>query len=706
MKPKFSKRILFIAREFTLGGAAYLALRHMQRLILYYEIDLLITGEFDDVMLRQLPDQVNVIKLEDEETIYSQNYAKQLEFFLKYRKARVFQYKYCAVLATSVFPDWKACIALSLVRAPQKLVFLVDESLAAYHSPTDLHAFQVCLNATTLVIPVSKRLWQKIADKYSRILKLPYSVLHPPVDIEAIFSTSIDYVPHHKLRDRPVVVTVARLSKEKQILQCLHAHYRLKQSGIQFHWFVVGEGSEEGTIRKEIDKLDMMDDFFLTGNSKYGYDWMKYCDIFALLSSSEGCPTVIIEALLLHCPVLVTDVNGVDELIDNGRTGIIVSNNEPSIDDGLTKLVMDSNLREKLRLNLAATLPITNPLQETEWLVNKIEESTLHVSLDKPQVSIIIPTYNQEIYINRAIASALMQDFRSIEVIVLDDASTDRTEEIARNWSEYACFRYLRNEHNLGRVKNYQKGLECAQGEWVLLLDGDDHLSDMGFITLAWDALARYADNKPLFAQAGHRVCYLDNKLADVDVLPKIDAKEPLMEGSENLHFVYKTGFFSHLGTLYNRNAAIINQFYQKDISSSDMDSLLRLSLQGNVLILNTIAGCWIQHGNNCSSNLPVNKILENVSIFRKIAQEASQRGLLSMSKVNRELSRQEINTLIYLYSTSLKKTTKKKPFEIWIILISVNPYFFLNPRQMYYASTFLKVMIKMSIKLILKMEL
>lgn len=57
-------RILFLAQEFMAGGAAFLALRHMQRLVPDYDIDLLVTGPCVGEMLRQLPRQVSVFALD------------------------------------------------------------------------------------------------------------------------------------------------------------------------------------------------------------------------------------------------------------------------------------------------------------------------------------------------------------------------------------------------------------------------------------------------------------------------------------------------------------------------------------------------------------------------------------------------------------------------------------------------------------------
>jgi hypothetical protein len=64
MKSAAPERILFLVREFTLGGASYLALRHIRRLVCRYQIDLLLTGPHEQSMLRQLPDGVSVFMLE------------------------------------------------------------------------------------------------------------------------------------------------------------------------------------------------------------------------------------------------------------------------------------------------------------------------------------------------------------------------------------------------------------------------------------------------------------------------------------------------------------------------------------------------------------------------------------------------------------------------------------------------------------------
>lgn len=90
-----------------------------------------------------------------------------------------------------------------------------------------------------------------------------------------------------------------------------------------------------------------------------------------------------------------------------------------------------------------------------------------------PQVSVIIPTYNSEKYIARAIESVLQQTEPNVEVIVVDDASHDATTEVVKR---YCCDRLkmLVNERNRGPSYTRNQGIKEAKGEWIALLDSDD----------------------------------------------------------------------------------------------------------------------------------------------------------------------------------------------------------------------------------------
>lgn len=96
-----------------------------------------------------------------------------------------------------------------------------------------------------------------------------------------------------------------------------------------------------------------------------------------------------------------------------------------------------------------------------------------HSVIMNPKVSVIIPAYNTEAYIAKAIESALTQTVQAIEVIVVDDASTDTTVEIANGFSD-SRLQVVVNQQNLGAGLTRNKGIALAKGEWIALLDSDD----------------------------------------------------------------------------------------------------------------------------------------------------------------------------------------------------------------------------------------
>ena len=91
----------------------------------------------------------------------------------------------------------------------------------------------------------------------------------------------------------------------------------------------------------------------------------------------------------------------------------------------------------------------------------------------KPLISVIIPAYNCESYVTEALLSALNQTYKNIEVLVIDDASTDNTLKIAQSFSDDRL-QVFANEKNLGAGPTRNFAIKQARGEWIALLDSDD----------------------------------------------------------------------------------------------------------------------------------------------------------------------------------------------------------------------------------------
>ncbi|MDZ8088293.1 MAG: glycosyltransferase family 2 protein [Nostoc sp. DedQUE12b] len=90
-----------------------------------------------------------------------------------------------------------------------------------------------------------------------------------------------------------------------------------------------------------------------------------------------------------------------------------------------------------------------------------------------PKVSVIIPAYNTETYIGKAIESALEQTLTDIEVIMVDDGSSDKTVEVAKSFTDQRL-KVIVNQQNLGAAAARNRAFRAAQGEWIAVLDSDD----------------------------------------------------------------------------------------------------------------------------------------------------------------------------------------------------------------------------------------
>ena len=88
-------------------------------------------------------------------------------------------------------------------------------------------------------------------------------------------------------------------------------------------------------------------------------------------------------------------------------------------------------------------------------------------------VSIIMPSYNTGKYIAESINSVLAQTYTNWELIIVDDCSSDNTEEVVQSFKDNRII-YLKNENNSGAALSRNRALREAKGKWIAFLDSDD----------------------------------------------------------------------------------------------------------------------------------------------------------------------------------------------------------------------------------------
>ncbi len=224
-----------------------------------------------------------------------------------------------------------------------------------------------------------------------------------------------------------------------------------------------------------------------------------------------------------------------------------------------------------------------------------------------PKVSIMISVYNQLHCLDKAIQSALDQNYQNLEIVIGDDFSTDGDVSSFINKYDSPQIKYFRNATNLGVSGNYRNLLySYASGDLALMLNADDYLIDKEFISQAVrifttepDIALVFGDVRVLLERTGEFISDSCNKS-----LP------PIIAG--NLFFIdYWKGFsLPHLACLYDRAHATSICLYASESISADLESLFRLVLNKKVGYINVPVGVLVRHQQNFTKS--VNSFFEN----------------------------------------------------------------------------------------------
>lgn len=141
-----------------------------------------------------------------------------------------------------------------------------------------------------------------------------------------------------------VFVTVCRLGAEKGLTRAINILAELKNRGMRFTWYIIGDGEEKEHIQKVIQEKDMCSDIILGGAQKNPYRYIKDADFFLLPSIHEAAPMVIGESLCLGVPVVSTATSSAQELIGVDG-GIVCDNTEEAILEMLYSVLSGENKR-------------------------------------------------------------------------------------------------------------------------------------------------------------------------------------------------------------------------------------------------------------------------------------------------------------------------------------------------------------------------
>jgi glycosyltransferase involved in cell wall biosynthesis len=347
----------------------------------------------------------------------------------------------------------------------------------------------------------SHQLAEAITSSYG-IPRTKCHVIYTGVDADGEFSPA-RVEPQAGLEDGPLQVLFAgRLVQQKDPMLMVEIASTLKELEVDFRFQVVGEGDLKDPLREELESRGLKTKVIIHDVVPTIAPWLAAADVLLLTSAFEGVPYTVYEAMAMGVPVVAPALAGVAEILPSDCGRIVTPRDDVFGYVSALREVADADRRAQLGRNARRRA-------REQFSIQQMADSHAHLydellrdrslrggrrNRDKPLppdqfrcfrsgvrgdplVSIIVPCFNHGRYLSECIASIQNQTYRSIELVVVDDGSTDpETRELLDELDSLKTFRLIRLASNRGPGAARNAAIDVIKGEYVLPVDADNVL--------------------------------------------------------------------------------------------------------------------------------------------------------------------------------------------------------------------------------------
>ena len=263
-------------------------------------------------------------------------------------------------------------------------------------------------------------------------------------------------------------------------------------------------------------------------------------------------------------------------------------------------------------------------------------------------LSIIIATYNRKKYLGNAIDSVLNQTYKNLEIIIIDDASTDKTDEYVNTKYRLPNIRYFKNPRNKGCGFSRKYAMQFVKGKYIVFLDDDDKYIDNDYFKKAVKMLE---ENKELSLVCAPHI------VNDVLNNTKTEKKFPYKEKVDNKKFFLNFASSEYpkpiISVAVIRKEALIEAKFQEMKILNDTTIFLRAILYGPIGFISKPQAEYLIHGNNLSFNCKTNFIIDNLDEKYKIFKMVQTKNIFSKEQLDKWIENQLDITIIYFIKGS-----------------------------------------------------
>ena len=147
------------------------------------------------------------------------------------------------------------------------------------------------------------------------------------------------------------IVSVGHLHPEKHHDNCIYAAKCLRQKNVCFKWYILGDGPERSRLTHLIEALELQDVVILTGNQPNPYPYMVNADLFVHPSYVESQGLVVLEAMALGVPCIVTKSLGPCEFIQDGENALLTEQSPESLAEKVIQILENHELYNHIKTN-------------------------------------------------------------------------------------------------------------------------------------------------------------------------------------------------------------------------------------------------------------------------------------------------------------------------------------------------------------------
>lgn len=281
--------------------------------------------------------------------------------FIQYIKARLRKeyFDVCVIYDVSA-----AETAVKAVKAGRYIMFYHHGAMGrTYHDAAGYEK-------SSDIVVVSKILCERMKHKYPKYAH-KMRMIHNVIDVCGILEKSNEFIPGYDNRTFNIV-SCGRLSYEKGMDRIAAVCRRLTEKGLKnFKWYIIGGGREEKKLKDLIYRCDLEGNIELLGEKQNPYPYIKAADLFVQLSRTEAYGLSLLEALLLRIPAIATRTDGAEEVLENGKYGMLCDYSPEEIAERIYEIMNNPSLYNKLK-NKALGKDIKDDNQENIRLLMNI----------------------------------------------------------------------------------------------------------------------------------------------------------------------------------------------------------------------------------------------------------------------------------------------------------------------------------------------